>query len=128
MQKHLDPNQSSGVELYYRARMRSVEGKVRGAGGWKSRPWRLGTPFLMLLTGCASQPAAVPGEPGFLSGLLHGFVAIAALAISLFVHVRIYAFPNGGFWYDAGFVVGFSASVLVLLLTFIARIGGFITR
>ncbi len=67
-------------------------------------------------------------HPAFLPGLFHGFTAIAALIGSLFFHIRIYAFPNSGFWYDAGFVVGFGASVVLLFLLCIARIGGFVTR
>lgn|GEM_PF-5307347 len=81
-----------------------------------------------VLMGCATQNPAGPDHPGFLLGLFHGFTAMAALVGSLFFHIRIYAFPNSGFWYDAGFVTGFSASVVLLLLLFIARIGGFVTR
>lgn len=88
----------------------------------------LGWAVLMTLAGCASQPAARPDQPGFLLGLFHGFIAIAALIGSLFFNIRIYAFPNSGFWYDAGFLLGFSTSILVLVLSSIARIGGFVTR
>jgi hypothetical protein len=80
------------------------------------------------LAGCATQPAAEPDHPSFLLGLFHGVTAIAALIGSLFFHIRVYACPNSGFWYDAGFVIGFSISILVLVLLFIARIGGLITR
>jgi hypothetical protein len=55
-------------------------------------------------------------------------VALIALAVSLFAPVRIYAFPNGGFGYDAGFAIGFGASIMLLVVLCIARIGGFITR
>lgn len=90
-------------------------------------PW-FGVAMLLALAGCATQPAAQHAQPGFLMGLFHGFTAIAALVGSMFFHVRIYAFPNSGFWYDAGFVAGFSASVIVLVLISIARIGGFVTK
>jgi hypothetical protein len=87
-----------------------------------------GLAALMIVAGCATQPPGSAGDPAFLLGLFHGFTAIAALIGSLFFRIRIYAFPNGGFWYDAGFVTGFGASVLLLVLVSIARIGGFVTR
>lgn len=83
---------------------------------------------LVTLTGCATQPAAAPDQPGFLLGLIHGFIALAALVGSLFFHIRVYSFPNSGFWFDAGFVIGFGASISVLFLLSIARIGGYVTR
>ena len=83
---------------------------------------------LVFLAGCATQPAPAADHPAFLLGLFHGFVAIFALLGSLFLHVRVYAVPNSGFWYDAGFVTGFSASIVTVILLSIARIGGFVTR
>lgn len=47
--------------------------------------------------------------PGFFSGLFHGFLMLFSLIGSVFTDVRVYAFPNGGFWYDLGFVIGASA-------------------
>ena len=48
-----------------------------------------------------------PQAPGFLLGLWHGFIAPVAFLVSLFrEHVRIYAFPNLGRWYDFGFMRG----------------------
>ncbi len=66
---------------------------------------------LTLLAGCAHQPTPLPfGEfPGFFTGIWHGLVAPFALVGSIFAKVRIYAFPNGGGWYDLGFVLGISA-------------------
>jgi len=82
-----------------------------------------------LLTACASQsPAGPAAGPGFLGGLLHGFFAIPALAGSLFWPVRIYAFPNTGFFYELGFVFGFGFSNILLLLSLMARIGGLLVR
>jgi hypothetical protein len=61
-------------------------------------------------SGCAHQPPpVVPDVPGFFSGLLHGFLIVFSLVGSIFTDARIYAFPNAGFWYDAGFLVGASA-------------------
>lgn len=79
------------------------------------RLWRLfGLLILcigMMLTGCASQPPPVSvGEvPGFFMGFLHGFIIVFSLIGSIFTDVRIYAFPNSGFWYDLGFFLGASA-------------------
>jgi hypothetical protein len=62
-------------------------------------------------TGCAHQPPPVRvlNPPGFLSGLFHGFLMLFSLIGSVFTDVRVYAFPNNGFWYDLGFVIGASA-------------------
>jgi hypothetical protein len=69
------------------------------------------------LVACASQPAAVaPNAPGLLLGLVHGFFAVPSLVASLFMEVRVYAFPNAGFWYDLGFVTGFCSSMLAIVV------------
>lgn len=73
--------------------------------------WRL-WPILavLFLAGCATQPSvATDDPPGFLMGLLHGFLCFFSLIGSLFTEVRIYAFPNTGFWYDLGYFFGASA-------------------
>ncbi len=64
-----------------------------------------------LLPGCAHQPPPLPiiDSPGFLSGLLHGFLILFSLVASIFTDVRIYAFPNSGTWYDVGYFIGASA-------------------
>jgi len=82
----------------------------------------------VMLGGCATQSPDGLDHPAFLHGLFHGFTAIPALAASLFSPIRIYAFPNSGFWYDAGFVAGFVVSVTALILLCMARVGGFLTR
>lgn len=62
-----------------------------------------------LFFGCAHQPlAATSGAPGFLYGLLHGFIAPVSFIVSLFSDNRIYAYPNTGLWYDFGFMIGIS--------------------
>jgi hypothetical protein len=81
----------------------------------KMRAVRLGLLTLLalgLLATCATQPGAVAapaGPPGFLFGLLHGFISPFALIGELFTNVRVYAYPNSGGWYDFGFVVGAAA-------------------
>ena len=45
--------------------------------------------------------------PGFWRGFWHGVIAPISFIVSLFSdHVRIYASPNTGRWYDFGFMVG----------------------
>jgi hypothetical protein len=62
----------------------------------------------LLIQGCATQPppAAGPEGPGFFLGLLHGFLLLFGFIASLFTDYRIYAFPNSGFWYDFGYLLG----------------------
>jgi hypothetical protein len=70
--------------------------------------------LVLTLAGCAHQPKPVLEDaPGFLMGLWHGWIAPWSLIASLFTDVRVYAFPNTGFWYDAGFLLGVSFWVLV---------------
>ena len=62
---------------------------------------------LFLVSGCAMQPPPSPLGAGFLVGLLHGLIAPFAFVGSLLLDdVRVYAFPNAGVWYDAGFLLG----------------------
>jgi hypothetical protein len=61
----------------------------------------------LLLQSCATQPPPeVFNPPGFLSGLLHGFLILFSFVASLFTDYRIYAFPNSGGWYDFGYLLG----------------------
>jgi hypothetical protein len=62
---------------------------------------------IVLLVACATQPPPSALEPpGFLFGLLHGAISPFALIAGFFTDVRIYAFPNSGWWYDLGFMIG----------------------
>lgn len=74
------------------------------------------TSFLILCSGCASQPRDLDQGPGLLIGVWHGLIAIPSLTIGLFSDVRIYNFPNSGYWYDVGFAFGFFMSSIILLL------------
>ena len=68
---------------------------------------RFAAVILVLVSGCAAQPPPAPLGPGFLEGLLHGLAAPLAFVGSLLLDdVRLYAFPNAGVWYDAGFLLG----------------------
>ena len=66
--------------------------------------------FLVLIcAGCATQPdPSAYDPPGFFSGLLHGFLIFFSFIGSIFTEIRIYAFPNTGFWYDFGYFIGAS--------------------
>lgn len=64
-----------------------------------------------LAVGCAHQPGigAYLEVPGFWSGLWHGVIVPFSFVGSIFTDVRIYAWPNGGVWYDLGFLLGVGA-------------------
>jgi len=62
------------------------------------------------LAGCIAteMPSAVqPTAPGFWLGVWHGFIFPVTFIFSLFTdRVAIYAVPNNGGWYDAGYFIG----------------------
>lgn len=61
----------------------------------------------VLFTSCATQSMEnIGNEPGFLKGLLHGFILFFSFIASLFTDYEIYAYPNSGGWYDLGFLLG----------------------
>lgn len=73
--------------------------------------WRAVAAVLLLASiavACAHQPPPSGGAPlpGFFLGLLHGYISLFSLIASLFFQVRIYEFPNNGFFYDFGFIIG----------------------
>lgn len=60
--------------------------------------------FVLLLVavaiaGCANQPPPTAYDPpGFFSGLIHGFLILFSFIGSIVLDIRIYAFPNSGFF------------------------------
>ena len=65
--------------------------------------------LMLVLAGCAQQPSPDAYDPpGFFLGLLHGLIMPLSMIGSLFTDVRIYAFPNTGFFYDLGYLIGVS--------------------
>lgn len=81
---------------------------------WIMRPryhlWILLAGAALAAASCAHQPAPEAfNPPGFFMGLLHGFIIFFSFIGSLFTHVRIYAFPNSGGWYDFGYLIGAAA-------------------
>jgi hypothetical protein len=80
-----------------------------------SRRWNLLSAALLVVlavAACTATQAPPPdgaagSPPGFWMGLWHGIIAPVAFIVSLFADaVRIYAVPNGGLWYDFGFMLG----------------------
>lgn len=62
---------------------------------------------MVFIASCATQSVEqVTDPPGFLKGLLHGFILFFSFIASLFTDYKIYAFPNSGGWYDFGFLLG----------------------
>lgn len=65
------------------------------------------TALVIFLAGCATHSVGqVLDPPGFLKGLLHGFIVLFSFIGSLFTDYTIYAFPNSGGWYDFGYLLG----------------------
>ena len=63
----------------------------------------------IMLSACATQPSFTGAElPGFLYGLLHGVIMPFSFIGSFWLDVRIYAFPNTGWPYDLGYIIGAS--------------------
>ena len=61
----------------------------------------------LFIQSCATQPPPPTDDPpGFLLGLVHGFLILFGFIGSLFTDYRIYAFPNSGGWYDFGYLLG----------------------
>jgi len=83
--------------------------ETRAFQGWAALLLPL-TLLIVAMSGCAHQPpSALPGVPGFFSGILHGLLILVSLVGSIFTDVRVYAFPNSGFFYDLGFTIGVAA-------------------
>jgi hypothetical protein len=62
---------------------------------------------VLVLSSCAKQPVSTGNDlPGILMGLVHGSILLFSLVGSIFWDIRVYAYPNSGFWYDFGFVLG----------------------
>jgi hypothetical protein len=63
---------------------------------------------LAVLSGCATQPtySSHPDSPGFFLGLFHGFTILFAFIGSFFTEHTIYAYPNAGWPYNLGYLLG----------------------
>ncbi len=68
----------------------------------------------LLVAACATQPIPDAYDPpGFFAGILHGFFVVPTFIGSIFMDIRIYAFPNSGGWYDFGYVLGLLPGVFL---------------
>jgi len=70
----------------------------------------VGMATLLYVISCAHQPEPTAyNPPGFFMGLIHGFTILFSFLGSIFFDIRIYAFPNSGFFYDIGYLLGAGA-------------------
>ena len=63
----------------------------------------------LILAGCTfagDSSTLTQGTPGFFMGIWHGAVAPYTLIVRFFLDIRMYAIPNTGLGYDAGFLLG----------------------
>jgi hypothetical protein len=64
----------------------------------------------LMLAACAHQPPPNhDATAGFFVGLIQGVLAPIDLILGIFLPVRVYQFPNTGWLYDFGFMLGISA-------------------
>jgi hypothetical protein len=62
---------------------------------------------VLFLVSCATQSVeTIADPPGFFHGLFHGFFILFTFILSMFTDYEIYAFPNNGWWYNFGFLIG----------------------
>jgi hypothetical protein len=60
--------------------------------------------------------------PGFFHGIWHGLLAPWTLLIRGFIEMQMYAMPNSGWFYDAGFLVGILGSLPIGWLAAIIQV------
>ena len=67
----------------------------------------------LLLSGCGFAVVGYTPDsyPGFLVGVWHGLLAPWTLILRLFMDIKMYAFPNSGWLYDFGFLIGVGFSL-----------------
>lgn len=95
---------------------RDDKNRTRASSTWRAvSAVAAGILLVALLTSCFATQQALTSDnsmlrpPAFFAGFWHGFIAPVAFVISLFSdHVRLYAVPNAGRWYDFGFMLGIS--------------------
>ena len=73
----------------------------------KILPWIFVAVGVFTIVSCASQPEPTAYDPlGFFMGILHGFIVLFSFIGSIFIDIRMYAFPNSGVMYDFGYLIG----------------------
>ena len=73
----------------------------------------LSTASFFALTACgfAGEPVQGVGTPGFFVGVWNGLLAPWTLFLRFFIDIHMYAIPNSGWFYDAGFLIGVAFSL-----------------
>jgi len=69
---------------------------------------------VITLTSCTFiEPGSISNYdlPGFFLGIWHGLLAPYTLIVRWFADVYMYAVPNSGWVYDAGFLIGIAFSL-----------------
>ena len=76
---------------------------------------RVWVPVVLILSiaGCgfATTGYSTYDPPGFFHGVWHGLIAPWSLILRLFFDIKMYAFPNSGWFYDLGFFIGMVFSI-----------------
>ena len=69
--------------------------------------------LVLLIAGCgfATTGYSANDLPGFFLGVWHGLLAPWTLILRLFLDIKMYAFPNSGWLYDFGFLIGILGSI-----------------
>lgn len=69
--------------------------------------------LVLAVAGCgfATTGHSAYDPPGFFLGLWHGLLAPWTLILRLFLDIKMYAFPNTGWFYDLGFLIGVVFSI-----------------
>lgn len=78
---------------------------------------RVWAPLILtiLVAGCgfATVGDSAYDLPRFFLGVWHGLLAPWTLVLRLFMDIKMYAFPNTGWFYDFGFLIGVIFSIPV---------------
>jgi hypothetical protein len=71
------------------------------------------TLLISAIVGCgfAATGGGAYDAPGFFMGIWHGLIAPWSLLLRIFMDIKMYAFPNSGWPYDFGFLIGIAFSL-----------------
>jgi hypothetical protein len=58
-----------------------------------------------------TAPISPADPPGLFLGIWHGLLAPWTLILRAFLDIKMYAVPNNGWFYDAGFLLGVTGSI-----------------
>ena len=69
---------------------------------------------ILLLAGCGfagNEHYGTASTYGFLDGIWHGLLAPWTLLLRVFMDIKMYGYPNSGWLYDFGFLIGIIFSI-----------------